>query len=336
MAKGKIKKQYLNGFERILKIDDMIAHMRYPSVADFARETEASVPTIHRDLRDLRLKFGADSILSYDRAEKGFYYTSPSFRIPAMRVSEKQMVAASLMANLLKLIKGTPVYQKAIEVFSSLSENLEEDSVLNAKKLSNRIVFLGMDPVTIDGVLWSKLEEAMAKNHYVSFDYLPSGRRFLVAPWQLIYRAGMWTLYSYSPKQKETRFFNLPCIRNLTIDPRAFELPEDFEYTKRAKGNFRCYIGKETYRFQLKITSEKTLNYIQTYRWAVDQTFHKQEDGSVLMTFTSNQDYPVLGWTLSHGMYVQPLEPEWLVREWKKHVTGIAKLCNSKIKPKEE
>ena len=39
MVKEKVKKQYLNGLERILKIDYMISRMHYPSVEDFARET---------------------------------------------------------------------------------------------------------------------------------------------------------------------------------------------------------------------------------------------------------------------------------------------------------
>lgn len=325
MAKEKVKKQYLNGYERILKIDYMISHMHYPSVEDFARETEASIPTINRDLRDLRLKFGAEDILQYDRVEKGFYYTRPSFRIPAMLTSEKQIIAARLMSNLLKLIKDTPIYKQAIVVFSSLSDNIEEDSKLNAKKLSNRILFLGMDPVKIDDEVWSKLEQAMAKNHYVSFEYLNYDTKFVVAPWQLIYSEGMWSLYSFYPLKKEIRFFNLPGIRNLEIDSREFELPEDFEYTKRAKGNFRRYIGPELLHCKLKITSEKTLNYIKTYNWTEDQKFEKQEDGSTIMTFTSNQDYPILGWVLSHGMYVQPLEPEWLVNEWKKNVKEMYK-----------
>ena len=84
MAKERVRKQFLNGYERILMIDSMIASGHYPSVEDFVRETGASVPTINRDLRDLRLKFGADEILQYDRNKKGFYYTLPSFRIPAL------------------------------------------------------------------------------------------------------------------------------------------------------------------------------------------------------------------------------------------------------------
>lgn len=328
MKKNKVKKQFLGGYERILKIDWMISNMHYPNVEDFRNETGASIPTINRDLRDLRLKFGAQDILKYDRYEKGFYYTRPSFRIPAMLTSEKQIIAASLMTKLLDLIKNTPVYRKAIEVFNSLSDSIDDNSRLNAKNLSNRILFLGMDPVNVDDEIWTKLEEALTKNCYIKFYYYNHERKFAVQPWQLIYSEGMWSLYAYNqnPDIKDIRFYNLPGIKNLELLKETFTLPEDFEYTKRAKGNFRRYIGKELLRCKIKITSEKTLNYIKTYKWTDDQKFKKQDDGSTIMTFTSNQDYPILGWVLSHGMYVQPLEPKWLVDEWKKNVKEMTRL----------
>ncbi|MBP5401771.1 MAG: WYL domain-containing protein [Treponema sp.] len=330
MKKNKVKKQFLDGYERILKIDWMISNMHYPNVEDFRNETGASIPTINRDLRDLRLKFGAQDILKYDRYEKGFYYTRPSFRIPAMLTSEKQIIAASLMTKLLDLIKNTPVYRKAIEVFNSLSDSIDDNSKLNAKNLSNRILFLGMDPVNVDDEIWTKLEEALTKNCYIKFNYYNHERKFAVQPWQLIYSEGMWCLYAYNqnPDIKDIRFYNLPGIKNLELLKETFTLPEDFEYTKRAKGNFRRYIGKELLRCKIKITSEKTLNYIKTYKWTDDQKFKKQDDGSTIMTFTSNQDYPILGWVLSHGMYVQPLEPKWLVDEWKKNVKEMARLAD--------
>ncbi len=331
MAKERVKKQFLNGYERILKIDYMISNWNYPSVEDFANETGASIPTINRDLRDLRLKFGADEILQYDRNKKGFYYTRPSFRIPAQLTSEKQIIAAQLMSNLLNLIKDTPVYKQAVEVFTSLSNEIDEDTKLNAKKLSNRILFLGMEPVKIDDEIWTKLEEALANNYYVSFNYKGHKEKFKVQPWQLVYSQGMWSLYAYNqnPEIKKTRFYNLPGMYNLEIDKQnTFELPDDFEYTKRAKGNFRRYIGKETLQYKIKITSDKTLGFIKTYNWAEDQKFEKQDDGSTIMTFTSNQDWPIFGWVMSHGMYAQPLEPEWLVNEWKKNVKQMAKLAD--------
>ena len=82
--------QMLEALDMKTNRDQMISQGGYPSVEDFARVTEASIPTINRDLRDLRLKFGAEDILQYNRIRKGFYYTQPSFRIPAMLTSEKQ------------------------------------------------------------------------------------------------------------------------------------------------------------------------------------------------------------------------------------------------------
>ena len=231
MSEKKAKKQFLNSYERILKIDHMIAAGRYPSAEELAIATDTSVPTINRDLRDLRNKFGAEGILKYDRFKKGFYYTRPSFRIPAMLTSEKQIVAAQLMSNLLNLIKNTPVYKKAIEVFNSLSDNIDEDKNLNSKKLSNRILFLGMDPVNIDDEIWSKLEDALAKNCYIKFDYLNYNRKFVVQPWQLIYSEGMWTLYAYNQNQeiKDIRFYSSRIWKSFRD---SFQFQFDFSFDR--------------------------------------------------------------------------------------------------------
>lgn len=155
-----------------------------------------------------------------------------------------------------------------------------------------------MDPVKIDDDIWAKLEEAMSKNNYIRFKYLNYEREFVVQPWQLIYSEGMWSLYTYNqmPDIREVRFYNLPRIHDLEIDKKnTFELPEDFEYTKRSKGNFHRYIGLKSLSCKLKITSEKTLNYIRTYNWAENQQFEKLADSSTIITFTANQDYPLLG-----------------------------------------
>lgn len=47
------------------------------------------------------------------------------------------------------------------------------------------------------------------------------------------------------------------------------------------------------------------------------------EDGTVIMTFTSNQYYPVLNWILEKGMYVTPLAPQKLVDAWRENVLAM-------------
>ena len=126
-------------------------------------------------------------------------------------------------------------------------------------------------------------------------------------------------MYCYNKFYRETRLYNLPAITNLKILDKTFELPPDFEFEKHSKGSFGKFIGKENYSFKLKIRKEK-LDYIRMYKWADDQKFEEQSDGTAIMTFTSNQYYPVLNWILEKGMYVTPLEPKQLVDEWKKNV----------------
>lgn len=323
-GKKKDEKESLATYRRIVWYDEKIAAGTYPNVKTFMDKWEISEATVHRDLDALRDDFGAADFLEYDRFKKGYYYTSPTFRIPGMLTTERQIISAQLMSNLLNMIKGTPVYTQAIEVFTTLSTNIEQDTKLNAKKLSNRIMFLGMNPVDIDNETWSKLEDAMSKNFYITFDYERKGSTFKVtmAPYQLIYYNGMWTLYGNrtDPEHKGNRFFNLPVIKNIELRKETFSLPENFSYEQHAIGSFGRHIGEETFKFKLKITAPWVAEYAQTYKWAPDQKFEKLAEGGAIMTFTSNQYYPVLDWVLEKGQYCIPIEPEQLVNDWKGNV----------------
>ena len=330
MAGKKEERESLATFRRITRYDQMIASGSYPSVQDFRDEFEISEATVHRDLDALRDDFGAGNILEYDRCKKGYFYNRPTFRIPALLSTEKQIAAASLMVNLLESVHGTPLYNQAVEVFATLAISLDDDGAGFAKRLSNRIVFLGMNPVPVSDGVWNALEKALAQSRLITFDYSfydgsGSTKNYLLEPWQLLYSQGMWTLYGKDLREKKTKFFNLPLISNVAVRDATFELPKDFEYTKRAKGNFGRYIGNETHRFKIKITSKITANYIKTYKWADDQQFKTQRDGSVVMTFTSNQYYLVLNWLLSHGRNATPLEPKTLVEEWKENVRAMVR-----------
>ena len=295
------------------------------------REFKISEATVHRDLDALRLDFGAEFILEYDRYEKGYYYTRPTFRIPGHLTTSKQIIAARLMQNLIESLHGTPLYNQAIEVFANFSDNIEPNTKISiGKELSKKISFIGMEPVQISNEVWDSIETALAKNQYVTFNYSfydgnKKTQKYTIEPWQLLYYQGMWSLYGNVPKEKKVKFFNLPLISNVEVRKETFEPPKDFEYLKKAKGNFGRYIGSETYKFKVRINRDITANYIRTYKWAADQKFYTNDAGCVIMTFTSNQYYPVLNWILSHGQWVTPLEPQKLVDEWKENVEGMMK-----------
>lgn len=165
----------LSNYRRALQIDELIAAEKYPNVAFLMQKFECSEATVLRAIETLRNDFGAE--ISYDRNRKGYYYAEPHFRLIASFTTEKQIIAAHLMTNLLKIVKDTPIYNQAIEVYKSLENELDGNEKLNAAKLENRIVFLGMNAVKIENKLWNLIEESMMKNRLIQFDYYKNGSR---------------------------------------------------------------------------------------------------------------------------------------------------------------
>lgn len=188
-----------------------------------------------------------------------------------------------------------------------------------------------MNPVDIQNKVWSKLEEGLSGNHYIAFDYTKNGITYRISmkPYQLIYYNGMWSLYGYeiNPGYEGIRFFNLPVIKNIQIKKETFELPENFAYEKHAIGNFGRHIGSETYTFKVIILVDWIADYAKTYNWAPDQKFEGEADGTTVMSFTSNQYYPVLDWVLQIGKFIIPVAPERLVDDWKDHALAMANIA---------
>ena len=43
--------------------------------------------------------------------------------------------------------------------------------------------------------------------------------------------------------------------------------------------------------------------------------------------FTSNQNFVIEEWVLAQGCFARPLEPQWLVDDWKWHIKEMAKMA---------
>ena len=105
MAKEKIKKQYLNGYERILKIDHLIASGKYPSVKELAQATEASIPTINRDLNNLRILLVVGPEGGFTDSEEKILidngFISTTFRRRVLRTETASLYALSIINYIL-------------------------------------------------------------------------------------------------------------------------------------------------------------------------------------------------------------------------------------------
>ena len=82
-------------FSRLLELDRSIRAGKYPNCLSFSAEYEVSQKTVQRDIDYLKYQLGAP--LEYDRGKQGYYYTTSSWFLPSLSLSEGSLGAMSML-----------------------------------------------------------------------------------------------------------------------------------------------------------------------------------------------------------------------------------------------
>lgn len=319
-------------YRRILELDKLISLGSYPSTAKLAEKLEVSGVSIKRDIERMRLVF--DAPIKYDKLHEGWYYENPVFRLPALFVNEKQMIAAVLTKKMVESLHGTSAYDSAKELLCEMtqlvSNPLSNTDVLDTSWIDSRIVFLEdcHEPAKSD--IWQTVTECLHHDYELNFLYKglqdnDYGQR-RVRPYQLLNSMNMWTLWAYDINSKRVRLFRLNRMKNVICNKKKFVLPDDFDYRTKNTGNFGVWSSDRNFNFQITYYAFEATIALERY-WSVDQKLQQHDDGSVTVTFSGSQFEPVLSHVLSCGMNAVPQKPIELVDAWKDTIRTIARKC---------
>ena len=114
-------------------------------------------------------------------------------------------------------------------------------------------------------------------------------------------------------------------MKNAVVTEDEFELPDDFEFESRCKdGNFGAVFSKKNDHYVIEFYNEARL-IVKEKIWADSQVF-KEDDNKTTIEFDSSQFLKIKAWILSNGCNAKPIQPEWLVNEWKRHITEMSKM----------
>lgn len=326
-----------NEYRRLVVIDREIAKTTFPSLKKLAFLCQSSEITIKRDIAYLRESFNAP--IEYDREQNGYIYTNSTFRIPVLLNIGQQVEAAQIIRNLLQTLDGTPFFSPAKEILDTLSAitlHFDESDTQNRTTnysstfshwSENRVIFLSAAQSNIEAKIWETLRIAIQQNRRLTFDYKayhewePCKRT--VEAWQLIHN-GSWNLWSYCYQAKKPILYNLNQMHNLVLRDDNFTLPEDFDFRKQTNNTLNHYSEEKSHLYKIHFYNH-AVHYCHEHIWSKDQTIEKQEDASIILSFTSNQYHPILTWLLSWGPDSIPLQPDCLVAEWKKKIVQMSK-----------
>ena len=340
--------------ERFRLIDSMLADgevLAFEKMLDSLRlelrDDLLSDSSLRRDFRYMKNELGAP--LAYDKKLHGWHYTKP-FKLPAEAFSDDEILFLKLIRGLVNQNSNDDFLYKAFDkLLNKISPSSHTESSRHAEQshhaeqschaelvsasLTDRFYIAPRPKQLIDEGVVEKVLEAVKNNYLLDFNYFskwePEERHRKIMPFQLVFDGGSMFLYGAASRDKSPnpRLFNLSKMHDVqVITSRTFELPSNFRFREAfEKGRFGAFQYDEAYDYKIEVTGEAR-NIVREYIWADNQIIEEnQKEGTTTISFTSSQWIPVFRWLLSFGENARPLEPDWLVEQWKQTVEKMVK-----------
>lgn len=295
---------------RIVRIDEFIRTGSYPSVQKLMKEFETSRSTIMRDLEFLRSRY--DAPIEFSKERKGYYYTDPSFFIKSVMLTEGELFTISTIMPLLEQYRNTPIESSFRNIIRKLSGMLPSQIQIDSSFLSNDIQFISDPLPEIDSNVFNTIFEAIKRKCSVRFRYRSLSRTEYssrtIDPYKVICQKGNWYTAGYNHDHGEFRVYALSRMKDIKI-LEPFEFDPEYEDKIHIDESFGVWNNSEEPK-KIEILFASTINTLILERtWHSGQECHQNEDGTVYLTFESNQMQETLYWILHFGSDATVLNP---------------------------
>ena len=297
----------------LMKIDQSIRNGEYPNANKLNKKwgTEFSRSTFGRYIRTLQDDYEAP--VEYDFKKNGYYYTDNTFFLKHVMLKEGELLTLSTILPLLEQYKNTPMEESYRKLMTKLIEMLPENITVDSALINNEVHFIS-DPITKleDGVFENVLKAT--KTHMtLEMEYKTAQnkdyevRRF--DPYHMICQKGSWYVLGYSYHAEAIRLYAMPRIRNCKITKDKFKIPKDFKLSDHIDVQIGAW-GNSGEKFKVEIEFVKGLKtYVMERTWHKGQTIKENKDGSVYLSFETNQLGQVVSWVMSFTGGAKVLNP---------------------------
>lgn len=309
-------KEQFHIISRILEIDKAVRNDEYPNSSTYKKEWGISRSTFSRYIDLLRLSYNAP--LEFDSIKNGYYYSDKTFFIQNVMLKEGELFTLSTIFPLLEQYKNTPLENQFRNIISKITDMLPQNVSVDSSFINNEIHFIS-DPITHleDGVFDSILK-ATKLHRTLQLDYkTPTENNYTSRefnPYHVICQKGSWYLIGYSFHSNDIRVYAFPRIKNIKILEKQFSIPKDFKLEKYIDPEFGIW-KKEGIPVKVELLFDKSMrSYILERDWHKTQFKKENDDGTVFLSFETNQIEQTTSWIMQFCGKVKILNPPELIK----------------------
>jgi predicted DNA-binding transcriptional regulator YafY len=312
--------------ERLAAIHRQVQQNKRPNCSSLARDIGVSVKTIQRDIDFLRDRYNLP--LEYDPSKHGYYYTEPVAGLPAVQMSEGEVVAMLVAQKALEQYRGTPFEHALEHAFAKITAALKDMITIDSAAVLSGISFKPLGTSAADLETFEVISSAQRSHHEVAFTYVKprakSSERRTVHPYHLACVQNLWYLLAFDPTRNAYRTFALPRISSPSIGKTPFERRKDFSTEKILGTAFGIMAGTGSHEVKIDFDAFAA-PYIRERTWHRSQRIEERPRGVLRLRLTVARLEEVLNWILSWGSHVKVLGPKELKQQVFEAGRAIAK-----------
>ncbi|MCR4790795.1 MAG: WYL domain-containing protein [Treponemataceae bacterium] len=299
---------------RILEMDKLIRNGEYPNSTTFKKLWGISRSTVSRYIEFLRDTYQAP--LEFDPIKNGYYYTDNTFFIQNVMLSEGELFTVSSIMPLLEQYANTPLEASFKNIMNKVTSMLPDKVSVDSFFINNEIEFISDPLPKIEEEVFNSVFTSVRLHKTITFDYRniseQNYKERKLDPYHVICQKGNWYVIGLSHDSGQIRIFALARMRFPEVTSSIFKFPSDFKLEKYIDPNFGIW-NTNSERFKIELLFDKSIStYVSERYWHKTQQMKINPDGSVYLSFETNQLEETTHWIMQFCGAVKILSPKEL------------------------
>ncbi len=327
--KQKMEREHYRHVLRVFWIDHEIRANRYPNNTTIAghfglKSTKTAQRTIDFMRDQLRLP------IEYSAEHRGWYYTEPVYGLPAVEMTEGELVAILLAEKLARQYRGTAIGAQVEEAFAKVLSAVTAVISVDLNALAEAHSFEAVATSEPNFETIRQLGRAIKQGLRIEMTYYTATRGELTQrqadPLHLRNSAGEWYLIAWDHLRQAPRDFLVSRIRELNVTEQHFDWPAGFNLEEYLQSGFGMIRGGQMQEVEIVFDEYQS-------RWIRERTkFHPTEereelpDGRLVLKMKVTALDGVKRFVMQYGVRATVLAPEELRKSIREEIETMKKI----------
>lgn len=300
----------------VIEIDKAIRNGEFPNANKMNKKKGWTISrsTFLRYMDILRDSYNAPA--EFDYKKNGYYYTDNTYFLQQVMLKEGELLSLSTILPLMEQYKNTPLEASFRNLMQKLVEMLPDTISVDSAFINNEVHFISAPVTKIQDGVFEAVLRATKLHRTLQIEYKTATalefnlREF--DPYHIICQKGSWYVLGFSYHSNAVRLYAMSRIRTCTLTEKTFQIPADFKLEEHIDPEMGVWSNSGEH-FTVEIEFAKWLKtYVMERVWHKTQTIRENADGTVYLSFETNQIDQTVNWILSFAGGAKVLSPQVL------------------------